>query len=355
MSTLKTVTDTMNRLVNVPTSTSGNVLPTPISAASVGTSGDTLPTEINHDDSFTETEHSSQGGGGEENVKETDTDAPGADIWENAFKKEKVGADVSPELQEFVSQACTSEPDPDFMKKVKEKHLMPGNCPVVTTPAIHKRVWRALGHKGREADLERKKIHQNTLTGLYASLTLTDKISALRKERPEDPVFADLELTSKECVYLQGYACYTHSLHRREHLRPAFNLDYRSLCNRDQVLSENMFSKEFSKDCKELSEANKAVDAALSNPDAGKQGKGKSKGKSSTSSKNNGGGKWKSSNGSNTTKHRDNHPYNKNHSYSGYNYDSYSEPHYNHSNNRGRGGQSFRGRDRSTRGGSQDK
>ncbi len=353
VSTLKTVTDTMNRLISVPntlgTASDGNIVN---SQSSSREDSDSLPADHPINSSM-DSALLKEGEGGDDDGDEGNDmikEAPPSDRWENAFKKEKVGSDVSEELQVFVSKACTMEPDPDFIKTIREKHIMPGNCPVVTSPAIHKRVWRALGHKGREADLERKKVHQNSLHSLYASLEVSDRITKLQAKYPEDPDIVELEQASKESVYLQGYACYTHSLHRREHLRSAFKADYRSLCNRDQPLSENMFSKEFSKDCKELSETNKAVDAALSAPDSSKTPKGK--GKSKANSKAEGGGKWKNSSNSVSRGRADNHPYHRNYNHYNHSYDSHPDSGYNYSSGKGRGGQSFRGKDRSSRGGS---
>ncbi len=77
-------------------------------------------------------------------IRKQDTD----DGWEYAFKRTKEGTKICEDMALFATRACTTKPDKDFIKCLKEKHIQPVSTPYVTMPKFDKGLWQNIRKQG---------------------------------------------------------------------------------------------------------------------------------------------------------------------------------------------------------------
>ncbi len=127
---------------------------------------------------------------------------------------------------------------------------------------MDKGLWRSIKKQGRDTNLKIQQVQDRVVLNLHATLEVADKIAALRIKNPKDPEIIAIDEGVKECIFLQGNHSYNLSLDRREAMRPRFGDVYTTLCNRDQPVTDLLFTKELTKEVQNLKESAHATKEA---------------------------------------------------------------------------------------------
>jgi len=183
--------------------------------------------------------------------------------FESAFSKDTLGKAIQDNLATVLSKSCTSAPDANFVKEVKEKFQRPENTPYLVVPRINSSIYRKMSRHLKDGDHSLQRPQGVLCHGIYAVAQLSDKLQSLKADNPGNDVLEDLHSLSEDAAFLLGHASYLLSIARREKLKHLFVGDYTDLCKKSQDITDELFGSDLTKTCKDIGEAAKATNQIM--------------------------------------------------------------------------------------------
>jgi hypothetical protein len=186
------------------------------------------------------------------------------DRFELAFAQSTVGPPIDEKLAKFAMRTCTEEPLKDHLAQVKKTMQKPSNTPLIVAPEISKAMRNNLkGGKALVTENHLYKAQNAMMPGLYGLLYLADKCKKLRAKYPQDEMVKETYKLAQDCVLLGANSSYSTSMDRRANLEPTFGYVYKDMGNKSKKITTLLYGDDFTKDCKELDEASKALSKAF--------------------------------------------------------------------------------------------
>lgn len=143
------------------------------------------------------------------------------------------------------------------LKKRKEAHKRPANCPSLIVPTVNKEIWSQLPNHARRSDVKMAAIQRNIVCAASAVATLVDSIT-------KDKGSSANVRKGTDAIALLGHAAQDISTKRRAAVKPYVNKSVSRMCDdssnipvTDKLFGDNLASTV--KDMKELDKLGASV------------------------------------------------------------------------------------------------
>ena len=188
--------------------------------------------------------------------------------FSEAFVAVKMGAEISETLATDITNACTKEPNEEYVKKLKEKLLTPENTPYLCVPKVNESVWQAKSMNRRltSQDLALQKSQSALVSGISGVARLADSLKELHLEDPENELLSDLLGQAQDSLFMLGHSSYLLSTQRKKNLEDVFHQEFKAIAGKKQEISDYLFGNDLSKRCKDMSEEHKATAKVFQKP-----------------------------------------------------------------------------------------
>jgi hypothetical protein len=182
-------------------------------------------------------------------------------LYDKIFKKDQLAPDLQQEFAERMNRVCTGVVDASSLNELKHGFARPGNTEFVVAPKINQEFWEnKLPDNARDLDRSMFKAQNSVITGLYGVMRIADLCEELLEDNPGDEFLTMVSKIAQDSSYVIGQGSFQWSMARRENFRMyAFQDQYKTLCNKQNPMTAQLFGDDASGTCKKLDDTKKVM------------------------------------------------------------------------------------------------